>query len=112
MRLSFFYALLELKTEFRLVSVCTRSVLSESESKGWRTIIDPGSDKCEGNCQNWCDKFLALGLQSQCLAGGSETLRQQLLLSAVSPLLRPKQGEKGRTDAVSSTFPFVRGSWL
>lgn len=85
--------------------------------KGWRTIIDPGSDKCEGNCQNWCDKFLALGLQSQCLARGSEALHgnvfhQQLLLSAVSPLLRPKQAEKGRADPVSSTFPFARGSGL
>lgn len=24
------------------------------------TIIDLGSDECEGNCQNWCDNFLSI----------------------------------------------------
>ncbi len=73
-----------------------RSTLSESQRKGWRTIIDLGSDECEGNCQNWCDK--AFGLQSQCLAGGVEALHgiafhQPLPPGAMSPLLTPKQGD-------------------
>lgn len=93
--------------------MCTGRTLRESQRKGWRTIIDPGSDECEGNCQNWCDKFLPLGLQSQCLARGTETLHgiafhQPLPPANLSPLLRAKQGEKERTDAVSSAFHFVR----
>lgn len=71
--------------------------------KGWRTIIDPGSDKCEGNCQNWCDKFLALGLQRQSVSLVALRLRTETL-GAVSPLLRPKQGEKGRNDVSIDVF--------
>ncbi len=77
-------SILELKAEFPLVTVCTRSKLSESQSKGWRIITDPGSDECEGNCQNWCDTFPALGVQSQCLTAGIETARRRIWPAAAT----------------------------
>lgn len=110
-------SILELKAEFPLVTVCTRSTLSESQSKGWRIITDPSSDECEGNCQNWCDKFLALGVQSQCLATGIETARRHIWPATatqchVTSTQTHIEEKKWRTDAVWSTFHFVSGLLL
>lgn len=67
------WAFLNSKQNSLLVAVCTGSTLGESHS---RALEDSNRAQAlmnvRGTVKNWCDKFLALGLQSQCLAGGIE----------------------------------------
>lgn len=104
-------SILELKAKFPLVTECTLRIHSESQSRGWRTITDPDSDECEGNCQNWC-ACLLLGYRARvtpvAFRQHSIAFQQPLPRSATSPLFRPKQGGKESTDAVGSTFHCVR----